>query len=179
MKLWAALSNAGAGWRMIATGEAGWQDRFALTAPGLVTALIVFMLATFLGVAIASFTVGLPSLFGIAAAMLALALPLVSLILVLHGTRMALGSTGPVRNMMVPAVYALAVFVLVEGVLAMVAGPLVMLAWLGLAWLLYRLARTASGWNVAISGGFAVLTVVLLVAMRLGLYMLSSTGIPT
>lgn len=179
MKLWVALSNAGAGWLMILRGEPDWRERFALTAPGLTTALIVFVLATFVAVAIAAMSIGLPSLFGILAAMFALALPLVSLMLVLHGTRMALGSTEPVLDVLVPAVYALTVFLLAEGMLAMAGGPLVMVAWLGLAYLLYRLARTATGWNAAISAGFAVLTVVLLVAMRLGLYMLSSIGAPT
>ena len=58
----------------------------------------------------------------------------------------------------------------------MLGGPVVMLAWLGLAYMLYQLARAAAAWTVTISAGFAVLTVVLLVAMRLALYMLSTTA---
>ena len=178
MKLWTALSNAVAGWVMILRGEAGWRERFALTVPGLTTALVVFVFMTFLAVAVTSVSIGMPSLFGVIAAMFALALPLTSLVVVLIGTRLALNSTEPALPVMVPGTYILTAFLIAEGLLAMIGGPVVMLAWLGLGYALYQLARAAAGWNVAISAGFAVLTVVLLVAMRLALYMLSSAAAP-
>lgn len=178
MKLWTALSNAFAGWLMILRGEPGWRERFTLTAAGLTTALAVFVFMTFLAVAITSASIGMPSLFGIIAAMFALALPLTSLVVVLLGTRLALGSTEPTLPVMVPGTYALTAFLLAEGLLAMLGGPVVMMAWLGLGYALYRLVRSAMSWNVAISAGFAVLTVVLLVAMRLALYMLSGAAAP-
>lgn len=179
MKVWSALRNAAIGWVMLLRGDAAWRDQFTLTAAGLATALVIFIFTTFLAVALASASIGMPSLFGVIAAMFALALPLTSLVVVLLGTRMAIGSTEPTLGVMVPATYALTAFLLAEGFLAMLGGPVVMLAWLGLAYLLYRLARAATSWTVPISAGFAVLTVVLLVAMRLALYMLSSAGTPT
>ena len=179
MTIWNALRNAAIGWPMILRGEAGWRERFALTAPGLTTALVIFIFATFLAVAVASMSIGMPGILGLVAAMFALALPLVALVLVFMGTKKAMNSADPVLDVLVPATYALTAFLLVEGLLAMVGGPLVMLAWFGLAYLLYRLARAATRWNVAISAGFAVLTVLLLVAMRLALYMVSSAGVPT
>ena len=178
MKIWAALRSAGLGWLMLLRGEPGWRAHFALTAPGLATALVIFACTTFIAVAIASLGIGAASLVGIVAAMLALALPLAAMLVVLLGTRSAMHSTEPVLDVLVPATYALIAFMLVEGLLALL-GPAVMLAWLGLAFLLYRLARAATTWNVAISAGFAVLTVVLLVAMRMALYMVSCAGVPT
>lgn len=176
MKIWAALSNAVVGWVMLLRGEDGWRDRFAFTLAGLTTALIIFIVTTFLAVAITSMSIGMPSLVGVIAAMFVLALPLTSLVVVLLGTRMTLKSDEPVLDVMVPASYALTAFLVAEGLLALLGGPVVMLAWLGLGYMLYQLARVATTWNVAISAGFAVLTVVLLVAMRLALYMLSTTA---
>ena len=179
MKIWTTLRNATTGWIMLLRGEAGWQERFALSAPGLATGLVIFIFMTFLAVAVTSMSIGMPSIFGVVAAMFALALPLTSLIVVLIGTRMTLKSDEPMLDVLVPATYALTAFLVAEGLLAMVGGPVVMMAWLGLAYCLYRLARAATTWNVAISAGFAVLTVMLLVAMRLALYMLSTASSPT
>lgn len=176
MKIWTALRNATIGWAMLLRDQDGWRSHFAFTPAGLVTALIIFIFTTFLAVVITSISIGLPSLIGVIAAMVVLALPLTSLVVVLLGTRMTLKSDEPVLDVMVPASYALTAFLVAEGLLAMLGGPVVMLAWLGFAYLLYRLARATTTWNVAISAGFAVLTVVLLVAMRLALYMLSTTA---
>lgn len=178
MKLWSVLRDAGSGWIMLLRGETGWREHFRRTPAGLTTALAAFVFTTFMAVAITSVSIGLASLFGVIAGMFALALPLISLVVVLLGTRMALKSTEPVLDVMVPATYALTVFVLVEGLLAILGGPVVMLAWLGLGYLLYRLIRAATTWNAAIAVGVAVLTVLLLVAMRLALYMLSSMTSP-
>jgi hypothetical protein len=174
MKLWAALSNAIAGWMMIVRGETDWRQRFSLTTPGLVTALIVFVFAAFLAVAVASMSIGMPSLGGVLTAMFVLALPVTSLVVTLLGTRLMLKSAEPVHDMLVPGIYATTAFLIIEGLLAMIGGPVVLLSWLGLAYLLFALARAATAWTIGVSAGFAVLTVVLLVAMRVALYMLST-----
>lgn len=182
MKIWAALRQAVIGWVMLLRGQDGWRERFALTQAGLASALVIFFFTTFLvvaatlAVAINSVGIGMPGSTGIVAAIFVLALPLTSLVVVLLGTRMTLKSQEPALDVMVPATYALTAFLLAEGFLAMLGGPVVMLAWLGLAYMLYRLARSATAWTTAISAGFAVLTVVLLVAMRLALYMLSTAA---
>lgn len=179
MKLWTALRDAFVGWLMILRGDPAWRGQFKLTLPGLATALAIFIFAVFLAVALTSMGIGLPGMLSVLAAMFALALPLVALALVFQGTRMALNSTDPALDVIVPATYALIAFLVLEGLLAVLGGPVVMLAWVALAYILYRLARAATAWNVAISAGFAVLTVVLLVALRLALYMVSSAGSPT
>jgi hypothetical protein len=173
MKLWAALSNAVAGWMMILRREPDWRERFSLTMPGLVTALAVFAFVAFLAVAVASMSIGMPSFGGVLTAMFVLALPVTSLVVSLLGTRMLLKSMHPVNDVLVPGIYAVTAFLIAEGLLAMIGGPVVLLSWLALGYLLFALARAATGWTVGVSAGFAVLSVVLLVAMRMALYMLS------
>ena len=174
MKLWTILTNAVVGWLMIVRGEPGWRDRFTISAAGLVTALAIFAFLAFLAVAFASMSIGMPSAGGVVAAMVVLALPIIALVVTLLGTRILLKSDEPMLPVLVPVLYALSAFLLVEGFLALISGPVVMLSWLGLFYLLFRLARVATGWNMGIAAAFAVLTVVLLVAMRLALYMLST-----
>ena len=96
--------------------------------------------------------------------------------LTLLGTRMMLKSQEPMLELLVPGTYALTAFLLVEGALAMIGGPIVMLAWLGIAFMLFCLARAATGWNVGVAFCFAVFSVVLLVALRLALYIVSSSA---
>lgn len=174
MKLWTIVANAVSGWMMIARNEPGWRDRFTISAAGLATALCIFAFMAFLAVAFASMSIGMPSAVGVAAAMFALALPITAFVVTLLGTRIVLKSEVFMLPVLVPGLYALTAFLLAEGLLAMIGGPVVMLAWLGLGYLLFLLVRAATGWNVGIAAGFAVLTVVLLVAMRLALYMLST-----
>jgi hypothetical protein len=176
MKLWAAISQAFAGWRLILRGKDGWQEHFSLTAPGLVTALLVFALAAFAAVIFASMSIGLPSLPGVVAAMFVLALPIICFVLALLATRMVLKTDQPILPLLVPATYALTAFLLIEGILALLGGAIVMLSWIGLAFVLFCLARAATRWNVGVAFCFAVFSVVLLVALRLALYMLSSSA---
>ncbi|WIJ24866.1 hypothetical protein [Devosia sp. RR2S18] len=173
MKLWAALASAARGWLLILRGEEGWRAYFSLTAAGLTTALAIFAFAAFLAVGFASMSIGMPSLPGVIMAMLVLAIPIAALFFALQLTRSMLKRDEPLLPVLVPGVYALTAFLLVEGFLAMF-GPVVMLSWLALGYFLFRLTRLARGWSVGVAAAFAVLTVVLLVAMRLGLYMLSS-----
>lgn len=178
MKIWTAISSAFFGWQMILKGEAGWRERFSITAAGLASALLIYAFLAFIAVAFASTSIGMPNVFGVLAAMFVLALPIVSLVLTLLITRNVLKNDQPMLALLVPGVYALALFLLVEGLLAMLGGPIVMLSWLGLGYLLYRLVRSATDWSIGVAAAFALFTVVLLVAMRLALYMLSSTVAP-
>lgn len=176
MKLWTNLRNAVTGWIMIVRGEAGWREHFTISAAGLATALFIFAFVAFLAVAVASMDIGMPNIIGVLIAMFVLALPVTALVVTLLGTRIALKGSEPVLPVLVPGVYALTAFLLAEGLLAMIGGPVVMLAWIGQGYLLYRLARMATSWSVGVAAAFAVLSVVLLVALRLGLYMLSNAA---
>ncbi|MBU1307324.1 MAG: hypothetical protein KKF33_17620 [Alphaproteobacteria bacterium] len=176
MKIWSILSRAIAGWQAILRGEPDWRSHFTISIAGLVTALLLFAFIAFIAVALTSMSVGMPGLFGVAAAMAALALPIAAFLMMLMGTRRMMQDTQPLLPVLVPGLYALNAFLLVEGVLALSGSPLVMLAWIGLAYLLYRLMRVALGWHVAIAASSAVLTIVLLVAMRMALYMVSNSA---
>lgn len=174
MNPWLALNRAIIGWRMIARGEPGWAAEFARNPAGLAMALAIFALMAFLAVAIASTQIGMPGFFAAIAAMLVLSIPVMAFALVLWATRRMLPDQRPVLDVLVPGIYAATGFVAIEGILALIGGPLVVLAWLGLGYLLYRLGRVAAHWHGGIAAGFAVLSVGLLVAMRLALYMVSS-----
>ena len=177
MKIWAAISNAARGWILLLRGQEDWRDYFRRTAAGLATALVLFIFVTFLAVIMVAIGTDIPGLFAIIAGMVALSLPLIAMALVLAGTRSAMRVTAPTYDMLVPGTYVLIAFIVVEGMLAsLIGGPIVVLSWLVLGYLLYRLARAAADWPVPIAAGFAVLTVLLLVAMRQALYMLSSTA---
>lgn len=181
MKIWAALRDAAKGWVLLLRGDTSWRGHFTRSAAGLATALAIFVFVIFLAVVIVAIGTDIPGLFALLAGMFALALPLTAMALVLLGTRIALGVGGPSYDMMVPGIYAMTGFIIIEGLLAsLIGGPIVVVSWLALGYLLYRLARAAMGWHVGLSIGFAVLTVLLLVAMRQALYMLSSiAGSPT
>jgi len=174
MKLWSTLNRAIVGWQMIVRGLPGWRSQFTISAAGLATALIIFAFMAFLEIALASMSVGMPGGFGVLASLVVLALPVIALVTTLLSTRNFLKTDVPVLPALVPGVYAMTAFLAFEGLLAMVGGPVVMLAWLAAGYLLFRLARMALDWTVGVAVGFAVLTVVLLVAVRLALYMLTN-----
>jgi hypothetical protein len=176
VKLWTAISQAVAGWLLILRGNAGWQEHFSLSAPGLVTSLLVFALTAFVALIFASMSIGVPSLPGFLAAMFVLALPILAFWLTLLATRSLLKSDQPALPLLVPGVYALTAFLLIEGLLAILGGPIVMLSWIALGFVMFCLARAATGWNVGVAFCFAAFTVLLLVALRLALYMLSSSA---
>ncbi|WP_108396017.1 hypothetical protein [Devosia submarina] len=176
MKLWGVLSDATKGWLLVMRGKPEWQEHFSLSAPGLVTAFLVFALAAFIALIFASMSIGVPSLPGFIAAMFVLALPILAFWLSLLTTRSMLKTNQPILPLMVPGIYALTAFLLIEGLLAMLGGPIVVLSWIALGFVLFRLARAATGWNVGVASCFAVFTVLLLVALRLALYMLSSSA---
>jgi len=174
VRLWTTLSRATTGWGAVLRGQPGWREHFTISPAGLATAFCIFLFGAFLAVALASANYGMPSVLGVLAAMFVLSLPVAAIVLSLLGTRKMLKSAVPSLDLLVPAVYAATIFLFLEGILAMVGGPLAMLSWLALGYALFRLARAAYGWNGGIAGAFATLTVLLLVALRTALYMLTS-----
>jgi hypothetical protein len=175
VKIWQALTDAVQGWIAILRGDEAWRDHFSLTSAGLGAALAIFAFIAFLTVALASMSIGMPQIVGVVIAMLVLALPLVALVIALYATRALARIDGPVLPILVPGAYTAAAFLVVEGVVAIIGGPVVMLTWAAFGYLLYKLARIAAGWNLGIAAGFAVLTVLMLVVTRIALYMLTNT----
>jgi hypothetical protein len=83
-------------------------------------------------------------------------------------------------GLLVPGVYALIAYLIVGTILSLIAGPVLVLLWLGLAYLLFCLGWRTEGWNIGVAAAFAVLTMVLLVGMPVTLYMvLGPVAAPT
>jgi len=180
MKIWIALKEALAGWISMIRGDADWRRHFTISAAGLTTALVLFLFFALLSIALASANVGMPNLFGLIIALVVQSLSIVALLLGIHVTRRMVPGDAQVMPMLVPGIYALIAYLVVGTILSLLAGPVLILLWIGLAFLLFHLGWRAGGWNIGVSAAFAVLTMVLLVGMPVTLYMvLGPVAAPT
>ena len=180
MKIWAALKEALAGWIALVRGEADWAKHFSISAAGLTTALVLFLFFALLSIALASANVGMPSLMGLIIAILVQSLSIVALLIGIHVTRKMVPGEVRVMTLLVPGIYALIAYLVMGTVLSLIAGPVLILLWVGLAFLLFQLGWRAGGWNIGVSAAFAVLSMVLLVGMPVTLYMvLGPVAAPT
>lgn len=171
MKIWAALTASLAGWLAIIRGEADWQKHFALSSAGLATALVLFLFFALLSIALASANVGMPSLLGLIIAVLVQSLSILALLIGIQITRRMVPGETRLMTLLVPGLYALIAYLVLGTILSLLAGPVLVLLWAGLAFLLFCLGWRAGGWNIGVSAAFAVLTMVLLVGMPVTLYM--------
>lgn len=171
MKIFAALKNALAGWIAIIRGEADWQRHFSISAAGLTTALVLFLFFALLSIALASANVGMPSLFGLIIAVLVQSLSIVALLIGIQVTRSMVPGEVQMMPLLVPGLYALIAYLVMGTILSLIAGPVLVLLWAGLAFLLFCLGWRAGKWSIGVSAAFAVLTMVLLVGMPVTLYM--------
>ena len=173
MKSWTLLNEAILGWVKIVRGQPGWAPHFTLSLPGLVSALVLFATFAFLVVVIASFSVGVPTVSGFILVMLAQGLAVVALVLGVKATQLAVPSAAPLPHILVPGVYALVFYLALGTLFALIGGPLLIVLWIALAFLLFRLGQVVAGWTIGVSAAFAVLTVTLLVGLPMTLYMLT------
>lgn len=173
MKSLSLLRDAMLGWRAVLVGDPHWRSHFRLDMPGLGSALALYFGVVVIFLMVASLGVGVPTIAGFAAIMLAQALPVVALVLAAWITRRIVPTTAPLLDLAVPGVYALTAYLVLGWALSVLGGPVLLLLWAGVVALFYRLARLATGWGRGIAAAFAVLTVLLLVALSLALYMLS------
>ncbi|SFV36539.1 hypothetical protein SAMN05216456_2525 [Devosia crocina] len=172
MKIFAALRQAGLGWIALIRNDVDWARHFALSLPGLVTALALFAFFALLSVALASAELGLPPLSGLLIALLVQSLSILALAIGILVTRRMVPGQGAFLALFVPGVYALIAYLIAGTILSLIAGPVLILLWAGLAFLLFCLARRAGGYSIGVSAAFAALTMVLLVGMPVTLYML-------
>jgi hypothetical protein len=177
MKTWTIMRDAMEGWRGILRGEPGWEAYFRLSRAGLVTALVLFYIFAFFAVVLASLQVGVPTLAGFIDIMLVQSLWLVALVIGIFGTRYAVRTDPPVLSLLVPGIFALIAYLIFGTAISVIAGPLLPVLWIALAFVLFRLGRVAGQWTPGVSAAFAVLTVVLLVGLPMTLYMLSSASL--
>ncbi|MEO5806206.1 hypothetical protein [Devosia sp.] len=173
MKIFGLLRGAVLGWIDIVAGRAGWRDRFSFTGAGLIMALVVFALVALI-VTLFETTGESISGFGIGAALVVEMMAVLAIVVASFAVKIVTRSAGPVRELIVPGIYALVPYVLVRAIMVAFAAPLVTLVLLGLAFLMFRLGRMAGPWRWPAALAFAVLMIVLLVGMPLTLYIVGN-----
>lgn len=175
MNLVGSVQSAISGWFDIFAGRPGWRDRFDFNAVGLVGALVVYGFVALASI-FAGAVYGLPSPLQLIAKLLLMALPLVAVTIAVFATRAMLGLTADPLEMIIPAIYIFAVYVLIASAFSFI-GPVLNPILLVLAGVvMFRQARVVANLSVTISVAFALLTVVLLVALPASLYMLMAPG---
>jgi len=168
-ELWRAII----GWLDLLTARPGAAEKFNLTGLGLVNAAGCFVAVVLALILIESSLSGFPGWGTVILSLVVNAVLLGSIWLVIWLTARALKAPG--IAMAVPATYAMAFILGLSLPLAYLAGPNVIPATLGvLGYMLYRVAREVGKLRIGISVAFAILSVVALVAVRIGLYMLTS-----
>ncbi|HHY48849.1 MAG TPA: hypothetical protein GYA10_03795 [Alphaproteobacteria bacterium] len=179
MNALAELGNAARGWRDLILARPDGAARFTATPAGLVNAIGFYIAMVLLAILVQSVVFGSAApaqvFFGLAANLL----PLASIALVVTGTRLARVTEAGLLALMVPATYALGLLLAIAVPVALIGGGFFSNALLGLlGWGYFRLARTIGKMNIGVAIAFAALSIVALVALPLGLYMLTVSAAP-
>lgn len=172
----AEASRAGIGWLDLIAARAGAGDKFNLSRQGLSHAAGFYFAVVLLTLVVEGFVGRTPSLVGMLIAIALNAVPLLVIWLVCWLTARTLRAA-PLA-LLVPVTYAMG-FVLLIGLplSLLLPGQGISYALLGaLAFMLYRAARQMAGMGIGVSISFAILSAVLLVAVPIGLYMLTTNG---
>jgi hypothetical protein len=168
-ELWRAII----GWLDLLTARAGAGEKFNLTGLGLVNATGFYFAVVMLLIAVESSLSGFPGWTTVLLSLLVNAVRLGTIWLVIWITARALKAPGVA--MAVPSTYAMAFILALSLPLAYLAGPNVLTATLGvIGFMLFRVAREIGKLRIGISAAFAILSIAALVAVRVGLYMLTS-----
>lgn len=168
-ELWRAII----GWLDLLTARPGAAEKFNLTGVGLVNAAGCYLAVVALLIVIESSLSGFPGWATVGLSVLANAAVLGGIWVVIWITARVLGA--PAVAMAVPATYAMAFVVGLSLPLAYLASPNITTAMLGvIGFMLFRVARQIGKLRFGISVAFAILSIAALVAVRVGLYMLTS-----
>lgn len=170
------FNDAAAGWYKLVMRQPGWRDRFVLTTQGLLVALAGYFGIVILAILIQGALSGTADFARLALSIVANSLPLAGVVLAIVATVLLLQIKVPMIEMVVPAVHALTLLLLAGFVLTIVGGILapVLLALLG--YMFYRGGREILGLSIAFALAYAALSIVLLVALPMSLYMLGAPG---
>lgn len=176
------IRNAVVGWLDLLGGRPDAAARFNATRSGFFTMLGVYLLLVVL-----TRTIQVLALFGQAPGLADLlvtlvvnSLPLLGIYLVILGTVRFLRPQVTQLELMVPAGYGLSLVLGIGLPLSLLGGNLFSAAMQGvMGFMLYRLARNIGKFPIGIAAAFAILTVMLLVAIPMALYMLVQPDLPT
>lgn len=168
-ELWRAII----GWLDLLTARPGAAEKFNLTGLGLVNAAGCYFAVVMLLIAAESMLSGFPGWGLIALSLAVNAGRLATVWAVIWITARLLSA--PAVAMAVPSTYAMAFILALSLPLAYFGGPNLIVATLGVTgFMQYRVAREIGKLRIGISVAFAILSVAALVAVRVGLYMLTS-----
>ncbi len=173
MRLWSLLKHAVLGWRAIVIGDPDWGQHFRANPAGMVTALIILLLVALAVTLVGTIGASMSELALVLAVLVELC-GVAGLVLATLAIRLESRSQVPALTVIVPGIYALVPYVVVRTALAIFVAPLVVLALVGLAFLLYRLGRVAGQWSASAAAAFVVLSIALLVTLPTTLYMLAN-----
>lgn len=172
------LKQAGIGWLDIIASRPGGAERFERSGRGLGNAVAFYFLMVLFTILVQGVSTGFPSYDQIFVGLVVNALPLLGVALVILATIRMLRLGIPVNALLVPTIYALAFILLVGLPLSLFFGNIFANAMLGaLGYMLYRAGREIAKLNIGISIAFAVLAIVVLVALPIGLYMVTMPAI--
>jgi hypothetical protein len=176
------LKNAAIGWLDLIAAKPSGAERFNMTRAGLINALAFYFILVLFTRIVQSVSLqgNFPRYDDIFVALVLNALPLLAIFLVSFVTVQVLKSAVGILGFLVPSTYALVFLLLIGLPLSLFAGSTFSTALQGiLGYMLYRLARDIGKFNIGISIAFAVLSIVLLVAVPVALYMLFVREMPT
>lgn len=168
-ELWRAII----GWLDLLTARPGAADKFNLTPLGLVNATGCFFAVVLLLIVIESTLSGFPGWTTVLLSLVANGLQLAAVWLVTWLTARLFGKSAPA--MAVPSTYAMAFVLGLSLPIAYLGGSNALTATLGvIGFMQFRVAREVGQLRFGISAAFAILSIVALVAIRVGLYMLTT-----
>lgn len=174
------IGNAAIGWLDLIGRRPAGAERFNATRTGLVTMLVTFFVLLVATRSVQSLVVygGLPGPTDLAISVILGALSMAAVgLLMLLTVRFLQPATG-ILALMVPAGYALSALTVGLG-FALYSSAVYWLVHGVFGYMLYRLGRDIGKFGIGVSVAFAVLGVLMLVAIPIGLYMLFVPDLPT
>lgn len=175
MNAFAELWRALLGWLDLLTAQPGAAGKFSLTRAGLVNAIGAYFAAVLLAIVVQSLVSGFPGWFQVVLSLVFNAILLLAILAAIWITARLF--TAPTVAIAVPSVYAMALVLIISLPVAYAASSGAQLALFGVrGFMFYRAAREAGKLGIGVSVAFAILCVVLLAAIPIGLYMLTSGG---
>ncbi len=176
MSAFAELWRAVLGWLDLLTAQPDAADKFNLSRAGLINAVGFYMATVLLGIAVVALAEGyVPG-------WMQLAIGLMFNLIVLFAILIAAAATARLMRadplaLAIPSAYAMGIVAVLSLPLVHVQSEAGVLALLGVrGFMFFRAARGVGKLGRGVSAAFAILCIVLLAAIPLGLYMLTTGG---
>lgn len=168
----ADLTQAWRGWGEIGAGRASAARNFTPGLPGLIVALMWFLVAVLLSTAVQSIGVGMPSAEQVLIGLAIQAITLAALAVVIWQTMKFLRIAIPLTELLIPIVYAMALMFVVAIPLTLAGPNVALIAVFGLALLIWRAGRVLANMGHGVAVAFALLCLMVLVVAPNALYIL-------